>query len=361
MRARFGQGRRGAFARRIVAASGALVLAIAAFGGTAALGAERPADPLTLGPLDPRPSAGPVRDRVIESAEPRAAVAAATKAYTDPDGHTVRVRVSDAYSNPDAAAQALVDFLGSLVHGDEIEQLLAHIATPGEIRSLCGAGALACYYPAMEEIVVSGDEAGPHQPPRELVIAHEYGHHVANNRSNKPWSGLARGTKRWSTHEDVCEGIARNRIHPGRYWENPGEAFAEAYAFLRFPDVIQWEWKIARPNQGAFDAIVADVTSPWTRRTPIRSSGTLDADSPREATTLETPLDGSLKASLDGPPKADFDLRVLAPGSGNVLARSTGKGSDERLRYTVCGRRSVKLAVKRESGDGAFRLKAARP
>jgi hypothetical protein len=357
------QGKQAGIARRFAAAAAALAAAagLSAVGGATATAAERPADPLTIGPLAPAPAAGPVRDRVIRSGEPRAALAGGTNVYPDLDGHTIRIRVSDGFTNPDAAAQNLATFLGSLLHGPEIDGLLATIATPTEIKILCGAGALACYYPDGEEIIVSGYESAPEQPPRELVIAHEYGHHIANNRSNKPWSALGRGTKRWSTYEGVCRGIASGRIQPRRYWENPGEAFAEAYAFRRFPDVIPWEWRIARPDQGAFDAILADVTTPWERRTPSSSTGSLGPDTPRDVSRLKTPLDGTLKVSLDGPAKADFDLRVLAPGSGDVLARSTGKGADERLRYTVCGRRAVKLAVTRESGSGAFTLKAARP
>jgi len=363
VRARLRQGKQAGIARRFAAAAAALAAAagLSTIGSSAAAAAERAADPLTLGPVAPAAAAGPVRDRVIESGEPEAAASGATNVYPDLDGHRIHVKVSDGYTNPDAAAQKLATFLGSLPHGAEINDLVANIATPAEIKVLCGTGALACYYPDVEEIIVSGYEAGPDQPPRELVIAHEYGHHIAQNRSNRPWSALARGTKRWSTYEGVCKGIARDRIEPHRYWENPGEAFAEAYAFRRFPDVIPWEWKFARPDQGAFDAILADVTAPWVRRTPSRSTGSLDGDSPREVSGLETPLDGTLKVSLDGPPKADFDLRVLAPGSGDVLARSTGNGADERLRYTVCGRRAVKLAVKRESGSGPFTLKAARP
>ncbi len=355
------RGERASLARRWVAA-GSLAAASLACGAATALAAPRPADPLTAGPLAAAPGAGPVRDRVIHSPRPLAAAAGATGGtYPDADGHRVRVEVSDAYTNPGAAAQDLVDFLGSLLHGDELGELRAKIATPAEIRRVCGTGALACYFPGLEQIVVSGEDAEPGDPPRELVIAHEYGHHLAHNRTNRPWSALARGTKRWSTYEHVCDGIKSGRIEPGRYWQNPGEAFAEAYAFYHFPNAIGWEWQIARPDQGAFDAIFADVTEPWLRRTSSEWSGDLGPGAHRDVTRVATPLDGALTLSLNGPSQADFDLRVLARRSGRVLARAAGRHADERLRYEVCGRRSVKVAVKRESGSGEFELRALTP
>ena len=330
----------------------------------AASGGKREADPLSTGSLGAQPAAGPVRDRVIEDARrvPLAAQAASSSGiWPDGDGHSVRVRVSPAYSNPDAAAQDLVSFLGTRLHGEEMNRLRVYIATPLEIRDLCGAGALACYYPFEEEMVVSGEDAGPGEPPRELVITHEYGHHVAQNRTNKPWSALARGTKRWSTHEGICRGIERGKIHPRNYFQNPGEAFAEAFAFYHYPDVIPWEWRIARPDQGSFDAIMADVTFPWSRRTSVDLSGALGPTDRRRVSRLETPLDGRMKMTLDGPDGTDFDLLLLAAGSGRVLKRSLDAGSQETLRYTVCGRRAMRIVVRAERGSGPFELIASRP
>jgi hypothetical protein len=338
----------------------ALALLLPAAGS--ASGGEREADPLSTGPLAPRPAAGPIRDRVIEGERSRAAGdAAGFDTYSDGDGHTVRVRVSPLYSNPDAAAQDLVGFLGSLLHGDEMNRLTASLASPLEIRDLCGAGALACYYPFDEQMVVSGEDAGANEPPRELVIAHEYGHHVATNRNNRPWSALARGTKRWSTHEGICSGIKRGRIHTRNYFQNPGEAFAEAFAFYHYPNVFRWEWQIAPPDQGSFDAIFTDVRSPWSRRTSVESSGTLGPSDRRQVTRVETPLDGRMQVTLDGPGGADFDLKLVAAGGGRVLDRSLGRGADERLRYTVCGRRVVRIVVRASRGSGSYELTAERP
>jgi hypothetical protein len=369
VRARYSQG--GAAPWRSVgravpacAAVVALIALCAAVAPGAAGAAPRKADPLSLGAVPPRPAAGPVRDRVIHG-EPgtlrRASAAASTGVYQDQDGHSVRVHVSGAYANPDLRAQELVNFLGTLLHAGEMNQLTASLLTPAEIRRVCGRGALACYFPDAEEIVVSGEDGGPNEPPREFVIAHEYGHHVAANRSNKPWTALERGTKRWSTHEGICRGIKQRKIRPGFYFENPGEAFAESFAFYHFPDVIKWIWDIARPDQGSFDAILADVRFPWARRTSSGWSGRLGKEHRKEIRRLETPLDGRLKVKLDGPPGADFDLAVLGPNRGRVLKRAVHPGPDETLEYTVCGNRSVRIVVHRFKGAGEFEVATARP
>jgi hypothetical protein len=339
-------------------------LAVAALGLPASAAAQRDADPLALGPIPPRPGAAPVRDTLLDRGEPspgRANAASVAREYGDGDGHSISIEVSRTYSNRVRVARDLAAFLGGLLHGDEMSQLSATVATPVEIRHLCGSGALACYSPAAEQMIVSGDDAPPGEPPREFVIAHEYGHHVAANRSNRPWSALDRGTKRWATHEGICRGIERREIHPADYFENPGEAYAEAYAFRHYPDVIGWQWEIARPDAAAFDAIRADVEFPWKRRTNVKWSGRLSRGTPREVTRVETALDGRLKLRLDGPRGADFDLALLTARRGKVLDRAGGRGTDHTLRHTVCGRRAVRVAVTRDRGHGEFDVTAARP
>lgn len=168
------------------------------------------------------------------------------------------------------------------------------------------------------------------------------------------------GTKRWSSHEGICRGVGRGRIHPKEYLENPGEAFAEAYAFLRFPGVIRWGWRIA-PHAGPFDAIVEDVVSPWARRAPQPWSGEAERGQRRVSRRLQTPLDGRLKVTLEGPPGANLDLAVRSASGRRLLARIRGRGSNETVRTLVCGRRAVRVDVVRVRGRGPFELTAARP
>lgn len=354
-------GRRAGGGRRAVLSSlcGCLIALILAAPSAAS---ARQMDPLVAGPLEPHPGAGPVRDRVIRT-EPRAlraATAAAPEYYTQ-DGQSIQVEVSSGYQLDPAAVQSFVSFLGGLLHGSEMSRLTAYLATPREITRICGFGALACYFPGSERMVVAGEDVPGSEPPRELVIAHEYGHHVAQNRDNSPWVAIDRGTKRWSTYEGICPGIRRGTIRPSRYWQNPGEAYAEAFAFYHYPNVIPWDWDIARPDQGAFDAIYADVADPWTHRASSNWTGTLSARATRDVRLVSTPLDGRLGVELDGPPGADFDLRVLAPGQNRVLARSLGSGADETLRYTICGRGSVRVEVKAYRGEGPFEVTTRTP
>ena len=58
--------------------------------------------------------------------------------YITPDGIEVDVRVSESYANRDAAAnQALVDFLGWLVHGRGVERDTLFVETPEELMVTC--------------------------------------------------------------------------------------------------------------------------------------------------------------------------------------------------------------------------------
>ena len=66
-----------------------------------------------------------------------------------------------------------------------------------EVQALCGRSALGCY--GDNQLVMTGDAVGGFEP--EDVARHEYGHHVAFNRSNTPWKGLEWGPKRWASYE----------------------------------------------------------------------------------------------------------------------------------------------------------------
>lgn len=150
----------------------ACCVAAAAAGGPAA--APAGAQPLAV-PSEAIAGAPEVRDRIVRPGKRalRATAGAASVArYEGPGGHTVRVRVSDNYPDPERRAAELIDFLATLVHGSEMGTLTAFIATRGDLRRICGPGALACYLPGQGEMVISGGAALPAEPPRGLVIAH---------------------------------------------------------------------------------------------------------------------------------------------------------------------------------------------
>ena len=144
---------------------------------------------------------------------------------------TVTVYVSSRYPESSGLGQRWADFLAGLLHGTELARVTVYMLAPDEIPPLCGEAAQACYSPASATIVSPAED----EPDlsAEATLAHEYGHHVAANRSNEPWPALAWGTKRWASHEQVCRGARRHDVFPGaqaglRYRYHPREGVGGA-------------------------------------------------------------------------------------------------------------------------------------
>lgn len=290
----------------------------------------------------------------------------------DGSGETVAISVTTAcQASCDAAdPQQVADFLGTLPHGTEMELLTVQLDTPGQIEFDCGYGAQACYYEAEDKIVLSGDDApAPEGASREFVLTHEYGHHIAHHRESPPPfpAAIDWGTARWSSYEDVCGGSRAGALFPGNeglhYFRDPGEAFAESYAHLRFPESkVPWRWvRSLKPDAGAFQAIREDVLHPWPGRAAFELSGRVP---PRQdgsiVRTFRTPLDGtvSLRPTL-GP---RYSLSLLNP-AGHVLRTSRRDLSFHHLlNYTVCGQSRLRVALRAaHRHGGAFELQIQRP
>jgi hypothetical protein len=103
----------------------------------------------------------------------------------DQAGTNVNIQVSDTYPVDQTLPQTWATYLGTLVHGPEIASLTLDLAPGGEVESICGAQALACYNPASQTIVAS-PENELDEPSAQEIVAHEYGHHVARNRVDAP-------------------------------------------------------------------------------------------------------------------------------------------------------------------------------
>ncbi|MEK6277050.1 MAG: hypothetical protein AABM29_03445 [Actinomycetota bacterium] len=316
------------------------------------------------------PAGAHMPDRVLTSSPAsaqRATASADWTSYPVPGGYSVKV--ASAYY-PETEIQEVVGVLGSLVHGKEMNSLSVYVATPDEMAAMCGTGFMGCYSPSAERIVVSGSDESAAGIPRQHVIAHEYGHHIANRQLNGPWwPALNAGTKRWATYERVCEEARQQRLYPGdqgaHYWENPGEAFAESYANMNFPALgLAWNYTpLLQPDPVSLQKIRADVTRPWTGRRTTKWRRMFGRHGGRVVRSVATPLDGRLSVSLKSPRGSDYDLylRTADGGRGRVLERDSAGRSTKRVSARVCGERAVRIEVRRRSGTGPFTVKIARP
>jgi hypothetical protein len=329
---------------------------------------------LAVGALaHPAPAASPnpfaqFRDRVIDRPTARAAgttARAVTGTYPTPDGTPIEVAVAESVPERDATAQGIVNFLGSRLHGAELAQLRVFVATPPEVNAACGGGrgVLACYAVGERRMYVPDRDPGTGGPfTRDYAITHEYGHHLAAFRSNAPFPAISYGAKYWSSHEFVCAGVDRGAYFPGdqgdHYLDDPGEAFADAYAHVHYPDVF-WQYNATlRPDAAALEAVRRDVLDPWRaqRRRVVR--GSLNSARRSRATIARASLDGTIELRLSGPRRANFDLALY--DGGKLVSRTRAGGSRDRLRAVVCRdgapTASGRVRIVRRSGAGAFRL-----
>jgi hypothetical protein len=304
--------------------------------------------------------AKPIRDTLIAprklQALRRVQLFSSGGVYYTPDGYAVHVNVSSSYVPDPVADQALVNFLGVLAHGSEMGLLTVDVGTLPEVQALCGPTAASCYAPGANTMVLVGEDQ-PGQPVA-AIAAHEYGHHVAANRSNAPWQADQTGTKRWASYEDVCAATVQGLMFPGdegaHYAQNPGEGFAEAFRVwnqsrLGFPSEPWGVDSYFYPDANAGAWMQADVASPWLGATVSSLRGRLRARGVRRYTL--SPLDGVMSASVSARHGAVVSLSY----KGRVFA-----GPARRVSTTVCGDVPLTITV-RARGAGPFALSVAAP
>jgi hypothetical protein len=320
----------------------------------------------------------PLRDVVLKrpsasASRISATASAASYPIGDGDGSTVMVSVTSACQAACTAADPLevAAFLGTLIHGPEIDSVTVQMDTPDQLAIDCGFGSQACYYSGENQIVISGDPApGPDGATRDFVLAHEYGHHVAQHRRMPaPFpAAIDWGTERWSSYEHVCQGRRRGAYFPGdegsRYPDDPGEAFAESFAFNRFPDAsLRWEYADSlRPSARAFAMVRHDVLSPWRRRRTLDFKGRLPSAGHGTAVrTFRTPLDGKVSLRLAGAGASRFEV-LLRSHAGRRLRSSQDVAAGREVSFTTCGQARLQAAVRRLGPTGGrFRLIVKEP
>jgi hypothetical protein len=289
---------------------------------------------------------------------------------TAADGETVTVYVEDALLAADpGVAQRFADLLASLLHGPELSTLTLNLASLDSVGQICGFGALGCYSPRALTIVAIGEDL-PSVAARS-VVTHEYGHHLANSRSNDPWPAVDYGTKRWASYTNICKRSKGGELFPGNegqnYQFNPGEDFAENFRVLneRRAGVPELAWQVVDPSlypdQTALDLLTQDITTPWTGPTTTTVRSTLGPRATGRGFRIQTPLDGNFTASLRAPAGSRFTLRVVDLATGGQLAYSTAATTTKSVAFQVCGERTLQVQVKRVRGSGPFTLTLAQP
>ena len=287
--------------------------------------------------------------------------------YTTPTGERVTVYASSTYPVDPAIGQRWANFLSSLVHGSELSSVTVFLAPEVQVDRFCGSDAIACYSSQDDLLIAPGADPAS-DLSAEAVVTHEYGHHVAANRSDAPWDALDYGTKRWSSVMQVCARARKGELAPGaedpvRYDVNPGEGFAESYRVLneRKAGRAETPWQIVSralyPSDAALAALDQDVVSPWTSDTTTTTSARFTRKVRTRTTTFTTPLDGTLKVTVK--PSAGTRVAVDVFAAGARIVHATG-GAVSRS-TTVCGARTYRVRVHATKGNGSFSLAAAKP
>ena len=284
-------------------------------------------------------------------------------------GQVVRVFVSNTLPVETATPEQWAEFLASLTHGSELEQLTSYIAPLAEVQQICGPRTLGCYLRnelvSMAEPIADGTTA-------EEVVRHEYGHHIALHRSNDPWMAIDWGPKWWASAVGVCGRVARREAFPGdegtNYSRNPGEAWSEVYRLMdeRKAGITTANWQIIDPGfypgDAALQAAERDVLEPWAQGTPVAFRKVFGAKTKVWLIPLRTPLDGEMRVTAVLPRNGLQEVALLGPDRRAVIRKGQWFGQRSKtLSTTVCGQRTLYVRVTQRGAPGLVRLSVTTP
>jgi hypothetical protein len=286
-------------------------------------------------------------------------------------GETVHVWSTVPYSDDPTFNQTWADFLGTLPHGKEISSVTVYLAPLAAVQTVCGANTLGCYSPEDEVLFATADDV-PGQPPAKGILAHEYGHHLANSENDAPWPAEDYGTKRWSTYVGVCAGARDGSLFPGdegdHYRLNPAEDFAENYRVLaeRTLGLPESPWGVVDnslyPDSTALQLLQQDIQTPWVGPTVSDRPGSFRSYTGNVRTfAIQTPLDGTLGLKLTVPAGSSYDLRVSDATGKLIVQTKPITRSVRTLSVPICGQRSFSVQAVRTKGFGAFTLQVSKP
>jgi hypothetical protein len=202
----------------------------------------------------------------------------------DDEGRTITFDVLA----PDVDVEAYAGLLRNAVHGDEISRVTIRIVPRADIRTVCGAGAAACY----RRDGTAGTMVVPAGTADEVdeILLHEYGHHL-----DAAWavSGVRElnGTPVWWASRGMARLLATGSVafDYSLGWERSvGEIFAEDYAYVHLGGTYELSW-LAPPDEALKTALLAELAAgqttpvppgarpPQTRPVEILRRGTLAA------------------------------------------------------------------------------------
>lgn len=288
--------------------------------------------------------------------------------YRTTAGEAVTVYASNSFPVDPTLGQRWADFLGTLIHGPELSTVTVLLSTPTEIERVCGQDAVACYSARGAFLYTPGEDPAT-DLSAEAVITHEYGHHIAANRSDAPWDALDYGPKKWSSTMQVCAKARRGLLAPGaenpvQYTENPGEGWAETYRVLneRKAGRAETPWDIVSdslyPTAAALVAAEQDVLTPWVDPATTTQTAAITRTTRKRAYTIATALDGTLKVTLR--PSAGLRVALDVFASTTRVIHTVSAKAVTRTAI-VCGARSYRIRITAMRGRGNATLTVARP